>query len=93
MVSVGQEFRQGLSGWFWILIFHVVESDNGWIWGSEGLKHLGAGSTPLSSHITLGPLHMVSLTWLVWVSSQRGSPRAAGLLTYGHSLKNEYSYG
>ena len=51
MVSVGQEFRQGLSGWFWILIFHVVQSDNGWIWGSEGLKHLGAGSSFFSYYL------------------------------------------
>ena len=91
MVSVGQEFRQGLSGWFWILIFRVVQSDNGWIWGSEGLKHLGAGSSFFSYYLRASPRGLTDLAGLGFLTAWQ--LRAAGLLTHGQSLKNEHSYG
>lgn len=52
-----------------------------------GLRRLGAGATSLSSHITSGPLPVVSLPWLLRASSQPSSLRALGPLTCGQRLQ------
>ena len=52
-----------------------------------GLRRLGAGATSLSSHITSGPLPVVSLPWLLRASSQPRSLRALGPLTCGQRLQ------
>ena len=75
MFSLGQKFGKGSAGWFWIGSVLLFQSDNGWIWKSEGKEKLEAGSASL-------PLHMISLNIVVWASSQHGGLRVVGFITW-----------
>lgn len=79
-VSVSQEFKKVLAGWFWL----IGLSDSKYNWenvGGEELEQLGAGLPSFCHHEASRFLYVLSPHALAWASAQHGSFREVGLFT------------